>query len=120
MKILLVCSILTLYILQEIPFPLKKIMSKENVDIAYIYYKEGDGVKNNGLNLYIHNRNKFEIKISFILIFNTDSLSKEVFVKDTLNAGEISTGSTNNLYWLPFKKQIQIRELGIKKLKIEK
>ncbi|MGD8305676.1 MAG: hypothetical protein PVF17_03400 [Ignavibacteria bacterium] len=98
--------------------PFTQLYSNHGFDVKFIYYSEGTGTRDNGVVILIVNRSKFKISYSFELVFRTPEKDKSIVVDGILNAGERRTGSEDNLYFLPFKDQSSISEVGIKKVKV--
>jgi hypothetical protein len=105
---------------QEEQSPFKKLYDQNGLLIQFLFYSEGDGVHNNGVVVFLTNNNNFDITFSFILVFRATSIDKTENVNGYLSAGERKVGSNEGLYFIPFKNDKSITEVGIKSCKIER
>jgi hypothetical protein len=64
--------------------------------------------------------NEFDIAYGFSLIFRATSIDKTERVNGYLKAGEKKVGSNEGLYFIPFKDDKSITEVGIKSCKVER
>lgn len=99
---------------------MKKIVEKDGLGIYFLFYSEGNGVENNGVVIYLENKNNYPIRYTFQLIFRTETGEKEQEVEGLLKAGERKTGSNEGLYFIPFEDKRSIIELGVKKIRVDK
>ena len=99
---------------------MKKIVEKDGLGIYFLFYHEGNGIENNGVVIYLTNKNDFPIDYSFQLIFRADESEREQEVKGSLKAMERKTGSNDGLYFIPFEDKRSIIEVGVKKIKVTK
>ncbi|MBI9072229.1 MAG: hypothetical protein JEY94_11560 [Melioribacteraceae bacterium] len=119
MKVLIIFILIT-FLFQEEYTPFKKLYEKDGLLINYVFYSEGNGVKDNGITLFLHNKNNFGIEYSFDLIFRAGKTDKYQKVDGKLKAGEKKTGSSEKLFWIPFDDKRTITELGITNFSIKK
>ena len=54
---------------QDSHSPFKKLYDRNGFLIQFIFYSEGDGVHNNGVVIFLTNKNEFDITYSFNLGF---------------------------------------------------
>ena len=99
---------------------MKKIVEKDGLGIYFLFYSEGNGVENNGVVIYLENKNNYAIRYTFHLIFRTEFGEKTQEVGGMLKAGERKTGSDEGLYFIPYQDKRSIIELGVKKISVEK
>lgn len=99
---------------------MKKIVEKDGLGIYFLFYSEGNGVENNGVVIYLENKNNYAIRYTFHLIFRTEIGEKTQEVEGLLKAGERKTGSNEGLYFVPYQDKRSIIELGVKKISVEK
>jgi len=104
---------------QDTLSPFKKLYDKNGLLVEFIFYSEGNGVYNNGVVIFLTNNNEFDITYSFSLIFRATSIDKTEIVSGYLKAGEKKVGSNEGLYFIPFKDDKSITEVGIKSCKVE-
>lgn len=116
--IIAACSSVCLSQDEEGPF--KTLYNKNGLLVQFLFYSEGDGVHNNGVVLFLTNNNEFDITYSFSIVFRATSVDKAEKVSGFLEAGERKVGSNEGLYFIPFKDDKSITEVGIKSCKIEK
>jgi hypothetical protein len=96
-----------------------QLIDRDGVNISFIFYSKADSY-HNGVVVKLINKNNHEVEYSFILIFRSEDEDKSVAAAGKLQPEEIKTGSNNNLFWVPFKNNKQILEVGITKVKINK
>ena len=116
--IIVVCS--SVCFSQDDQGPFKKLYDQSGFLVQFLFYSEGDGVHNNGVVIFLTNKNDFDISYRFNLIFRATSVDKTERVSGYLGAGEKKVGSNDGLYFIPFKDDKSITELGISKCKVEK
>ena len=97
--------------------PWTLLINKDSVYAYFIYYTHADN-HNHGIVLKLVNKNKFSINYRFDLIFLSDTLSHSEKVEGILKPNEIKTGSTEGLFWIPFRNGKSISDVGIKNFKI--
>ena len=105
---------------QETPSPFKILYDQNGLLVHFLFYSEGDGVNNNGVVIFLTNKNEFDITYSFTLVFRATSIDKTEGVSGYLLAGERKVGSSEGLYFIPFKDDKTITEVGIKSCKVER
>lgn len=106
---------------QQKPFDaLNKLFEKDGLDIYFIYYNEGNGVKDNGVVIYLRNRNDYSVSYNFKLNFRSGKIDKINFVEGKLKPLEERTGSNDGLYFIPFEDKRTITEVGISGCRVEK
>ena len=98
--------------------PFKKLYDQNGLLIQFIFYSEGNGVYNNGVVIFLTNRNELDITYSFTLVFRATSIDKTERVRGDLKAGEKKVGSNDGLYFIPFEDDKSITEVGIKSCKV--
>ena len=96
----------------------QKLIERHGLEVNFVFYSEGNGVYDNGIVLFLKNKNDYKIDYSFTIIFKADSLEKRSHVEGDLGALELKTGSTSNLYFLPFEDKRRIKEVGITKIRV--
>ena len=99
---------------------LKILYDQNGLLVQFIYYSEGNGVYNNGVVIFLTNKNEVDISYNFNLVFRTASIDKTENVNGHLIAGEKKVGSNEGLYFIPFKDEKSITAVGINRCKVEK
>ena len=94
--------------------PMKKLYENKGFGVYFLFYSDGNGTDNNGVVIFIRNKNEFDIAFEFVLVFRAGDIDKEQKVSGTLMAGERRTGSDNGLFFIPFDDHRSIGEVGIK------
>ena len=97
-----------------------KLYDNHGLIVSFIFYSDGDGIENNGVVIYLENKNDYDISFQFTLIFRALSVDGEKHVSGTLKAKERRTGSSDGLYFLPFEEGRSLSEVGIKGCRVEK
>ncbi len=88
------------------------LYQKDSVAAYFIWYEKADN-QNDGVVVKLVNQNNFKVNYNFDLIFLADTLKHTVNVNGVLNPNEIKTGSTQGLFWVPFKNAISISDIGV-------
>ncbi len=100
--------------------PFKKLYDNHGLIVSFIFYSEGDGEKNNGVVIYLENKNDYNISFQFTLIFCSGAIDRVKTVDGTMILGEKRTGSNDGLYFIPFEDGRSLSEVGIKSCKIRR
>lgn len=100
--------------------PFKKLFSGEGFIVSFIFYSEGDGEENNGVVIYLENKNDYKISFEFILIFRAGEVDRVKTIKGEMIALERRTGSNDGLYFIPFEDGRSLSEVGIKNCKVRR
>ena len=100
--------------------PLIKLFEKNGLEIYFIYYSEGNGIKDNGVVIFLANKNDYPVSYQFNLLFRAGKTSASTFVSGRLKTLENKTGSNEGLYFIPFRDKRSITEVGISGCKVEK
>ncbi len=100
--------------------PFKTLYDRNGFLVQFLFYSEGNGVHNNGVVIFLTNKNDFDISYRFNLIFRATSIDKTERVSGYLIAGEKKVGSNEGLYFIPFRDDKSITEVGISKCEVEK
>ena len=56
--------------------PFKKLYDNHGLIVSFIFYSEGDGDENNGVVIYLENKNDYNISYKFTLIFRADAIDR--------------------------------------------
>lgn len=56
--------------------PFKKLYDNHGLIVSFIFYSEGDGEKNNGVVIYLENKNDYNISFQFTLIFRAGEIDR--------------------------------------------
>jgi len=118
--IIIIVTYSSFYFSQDREDPIKTLYDRNGFFVQFIFYSEGDGVHNNGVVIFLTNKNEFDIAYSFTLVFRATSIDKTEKVRGYLSAGEKKVGSNEGLYFIPFKDDKSITEVGIKSCKVKK
>jgi len=86
--------------------------------VSFIFYSEGDGEKNNGVVIYLENKNDHNISFQFTLIFRAGAIDRVRTIDGTMIPRERRTGSNDELYFIPFEDGRSLSEVGIKSCKV--
>ena len=100
--------------------PLTKLYDQNGLLVQFIFYSEGNGVYNNGVVIFLTNKNEFDISYSFNLVFRATPIDKAEKLSGYLKAGERKVGSNDGLYFIPFEDGRSISEVGINRCEVEK
>lgn len=93
---------------------------EEEVEFSFIFYREGDS-EHNGVVVRIDNRSLVPVSVRFTMVFRSDST--EVVAdpyRGRLEPGEMMTGSSHDLWWIPFQDERQIREVGMRAMEVRR
>ena len=93
------------------------LYNDNNVIISFIFYSKADNY-NNGIVLKMENLNNHKINYDFKLIFRADTSEVIRNLTGSLNEKEKKAGSSDGLFFIPFKDHTSLSEVGIKGCKI--
>ncbi len=100
--------------------PFKKLYDNHGLIVSFIFYSEGDGEKNNGVVIYLENKNDYNISFQFKLIFRVGAIDRVKTIDGRMIPRERRTGSNDELYFIPFEDGRSLSEVGIKSCKIRR
>jgi len=100
--------------------PFKKLYDNYGLIVSFIFYSEGDGDENNGVVIYLENKNDYNILYKFTLIFRAGAIDRVRTINGTMIPRERRTGSNDELYFIPFEDGRSLSEVGIKNCKVRK
>lgn len=94
------------------------IIEQEGVGISYIFYPDADN-ENNGVVLRLRNHTERLIRYAFTVVFRTPEAERSAVVEGRLAPGEVKTGDSAGLFWVPFRGgDHRIGEVGLRGLEI--
>ena len=100
--------------------PFKKLYDNYGLIVSFIFYSEGDGDENNGVVIYLENKNDYNILYKFTLIFRAGAIDRVRTINGTMIPRERRTGSNDELYFIPFEDGRSLSEVGIKGCKVKR
>ena len=100
--------------------PFKKLYDNHGLIVSFIFYSEGDGDENNGVVIYLENKNEYNISFKFTLIFRASAIDRVRTVEGTMIPQEKRTGSNDEFYFIPFEDGRSLSEVGIKNCKVKR
>ncbi len=100
--------------------PFKKLYDNHGLIVSFIFYSEGDGDENNGVLIYLENKNDYNISFQFTLIFRAGAIDRVRTIDGTMIPRERRTGSNDELYFIPFEDGRSLSEVGIKSCKVRR
>ena len=80
--------------------PFKKLYDNYGLIVSFIFYSEGDGEENNGVVIYLENKNDYNILYKFTLIFRAGAIDRVRTINGTMIPRERRTGSNDELYFI--------------------
>ena len=98
--------------------PFKKLYDNHGLIVSFIFYSEGDGDENNGVVIYLENKNDYNISFKFTLIFRAGAIDRVRTIDGRMIPWEKRTGSNDDLYFIPFEDGRSLSEVGIKSCKV--
>ncbi|MFB6247951.1 MAG: hypothetical protein ABEL97_05210 [Salinibacter sp.] len=93
------------------------IVEKEGVRFGYIFYSKADNY-NNGVVIRLHNQNDRPVRYAFTVIFRGPSGEATSRAEGRLAPGEMKTGETDGLFWIPFTDGRAVGEVGLRGIEI--
>lgn len=93
--------------------PWKEIIRQEGVAFSYLYYREADNT-NGGIVVRLVNTNDYAVDYRFKIIFRADGDEHIEQVEGELEAGQVKTGDSDGLFWIPFEDGRGIGEVGLR------
>ncbi|MCH7772830.1 MAG: hypothetical protein IH784_00270 [Bacteroidetes bacterium] len=100
--------------------PFKKLYDNHGLIVSFIFYSEGDGEKNNGVVIYLENKNDYNISFQFTLIFRAGAIDRVRTIDGIMIPSEKRTGSNDELYFIPFEDGRSLSAVGIKNCKVRR
>ena len=100
--------------------PFKKLYDNYGLIVSFIFYSEGDGDENNGVVIYLENKNDYNILYKFTLIFRAGAIDRVRTINGRMIPREKRTGSNDELYFIPFEDGRSLSEVGIKSCKVDR
>jgi len=100
--------------------PFKKLYDNHRLIVSFIFYSEGDGDANNGVVIYLENKNDYNISYKFTLIFRAGANDRVRAIEGTMIPREKRTGSNDGLYFILFEDGRSLSEAGIKSCKVRR
>jgi hypothetical protein len=100
--------------------PFKKLFNREGFVVSFIFYSDGDGAENNGVVIYLENKNNYKISFKFTLIFRAGAIDRARMINGTMIPRERRTGSNDQLYFIPFEDGRSLSEVGIKNCRVRR
>ena len=100
--------------------PFKKLYDNHGLIVSFIFYSEGDGDENNGVVIYLENKNDYNISYKFTIIFRAGATDRVRTINGTMIPREKRTGSNDELDFIPFEDGRSLSEVGIKNCKVRK
>ena len=100
--------------------PFKKLYDNHGLIVSFIFYSEGDGDENNGVVIYLENKNNYNVSLQFTLIFRAGAIDRVRMVDGTMIPLEKKTGSNDGLFFIPFEDGRSLSEVGIKSCKVRR
>lgn len=97
--------------------PWKEIIRQEGVAFSYLYYREADNT-NGGIVVRLVNTNDYAVDYRFKIIFRADGDEHIEQVEGELEAGQVKTGDSDGLFWIPFEDGRGIGEVGLRGYKV--
>lgn len=93
------------------------IVERNGVRISFIFYSEADNV-NNGVVIRLRNRNDYPVGYAFTVVFRGPSAEATARAEGELGAGEMKTGESAGLFWVPFEDGSSIGEVGLRGIEV--
>lgn len=95
----------------------KPLLTHDGVTFKYLFYREANNV-NNGVVILLTNTNEYAIDYRFKVVFRSGTDQHIEEVSGSLKAGESKTGDRDGLFWIPFRDEREISEVGLRGYKI--
>jgi len=94
------------------------ITEQKGLRVSYIYYPEADN-EHDGVVLRLINDNEGSVRYAFTLIFRAPTADTAVSVRGRLGPGEMETGDSAGLFWVPFREEDRsLGEIGLRGLSV--
>ncbi len=100
--------------------PFKKLYDNHGLIVSFIFYSDGDGDENNGVVIYLENKNDYNISFKFTLIFRAGAMDRVKTIDGRMIPRERRTGSNDGLYFIPFEDGRSLSEVGIKNCNVSR
>ncbi len=97
-----------------------KLYEEDGVRFSFIFYRKGDN-QNNGVVVRIDNTNAYSVRYRFTMVFRSDTTHVVADPKTgVLAPGEMTTGSADSLWWIPFRDGREISEVGMRAMEVSR
>lgn len=95
-----------------------RIYEERGVVFSFIFYREGDN-EHNGVVVRLDNLTDRPARVRFTMVFRSDTSEyvAEPYER-LLEPGEMVTGSDQDLWWIPFRDERQVREVGMRAIEV--
>lgn len=93
------------------------IVATKGVRFDYVFYRKADN-ENNGVVIRLRNENEVAVRYAFTIIFRGPAGDKTAQAEGRLQPGEMKTGESDGLFWIPFKHGRRVAEVGLRGIEI--
>jgi len=95
----------------------KPLFHSHGLKIDYIFYPLANG-QHDGIVIKLTNQNAYSVTYQFTIVFRSDSTEVEYLAQGNVPAHRMITGDRYGLFWIPFRDGQRIREIGLRRWKI--
>jgi hypothetical protein len=96
------------------------LYEEEGVTFSFIFYRKGDN-EHNGVVVRLDNTNSYPVRYEFTMVFRSDTSRVVAPPKSgVLGPGEMKTGSSDGLWWIPFTDGREISEVGMRAMNVSR
>ena len=89
------------------------IAELEGVAFSYIFYREADNV-HGGVVMLLTNTNAYAVRYRFKAVFRSGADEVVAPAEGILEPGASKTGDAHGLFWIPFKDDREIEQVGLR------
>ncbi len=97
----------------------KPLLQHKGVEFSFLFYSEADNA-NNGVVIKLANTNNYPVVYHFKVVFRSDEKTHVEAVNGFLREGEVKTGSSAGLFWIPFTDGCTISEVELRGYKVSR
>ncbi len=95
----------------------KVLHEYEGVRFLYVFYPQADAV-NDGVVMLLHNQNKYRVRYSFTIIFESPEGEESADAEGILEPLEMKTGDVEGLFWIPFDDARSLGAIRMRNYKV--
>lgn len=96
-----------------------RIVTRNGVHFDYVFYSEAD-TENNGVVLRLTNENDYGVQYAFTIIFRGPTRETARQAAGRLQPGEMKTGESDGLFWIPFRDGSRVGEVGLRRVVVKR
>ncbi len=94
------------------------LLDHEGVIFRYLHYPKADS-ENAGVVMMVENTNEYPVTYAFKAVFRSRNEEAVRLTQGELRSGQRKAGDNDGLFWIPWKDQRPIEEVGLRGFKVK-